>query len=368
MGTGTNIQNRVVHLLHMDAPWRPADVTQREGRAIRQGNQNPEVALTQMITEKSFDTFLWQTLERKAGFISQVMTSKIDVRQVEDVGGDDTLSFAQFKALSSGDPLMMEELQAKEDLTKLRRLEVGYKRNRAQLEGVIAAEPRIARYNSEISMYRDAARRSTSTEADRFQMLFRGTWYDKRKDALAAVQEFLFAGGAGPAFQLGLNQSGYRDYTVGKIGGHDLVLQSTPAQIVLLLQDAPRAKVTIAKMGATSTQHMGLITRLENLIPQIDSSIVSLQEERDSLTRRIEQAREDLDKPFKHITALEAAEERYAGVTARIQQQAHQDALSPAALELASVLDDPEPLAAIDPAYPAGPPVDQSPDLAGIDL
>ncbi|GAA1346605.1 helicase C-terminal domain-containing protein [Arthrobacter roseus] len=101
MGVGMNIQARAVHLVDLDAPWRPADVSQRHGRIVRQGNQNPEVAISQVVTKGSFDTFMWQTLERKSKFIDQIMRGRLDVREIEDVG-DNTLSFAEAKPSPAG--------------------------------------------------------------------------------------------------------------------------------------------------------------------------------------------------------------------------------------------------------------------------
>lgn len=329
MGTGTNIQHRVVHLLHMDAPWRPADVVQREGRAVRQGNQNAEVMLTQMLTEKSFDTFSWQTLERKAGFIAQVMTNKVTARQIEDIGGSEEMSFAQFKALSSGDPLMMEELEAQEDLTKLQRLHRGYLRNRSQLEAIIRSERSVLGIQAEIRDQQLAAKRTRETTGDKFSFYFLRRTYTSRTEALDAVQEFLL----GPAttaswqYSLPMGHSTYRPITLGSVGGHTLMLETTDDTIRFFLEDAPAAGATLTKVGLRNQPLGGLVTRLENLPSQIPTIITSLEAKRDDLVRRVEQARQDLALPFKHADALKAAEDRYAAVTAQIREQVQQQAL-----------------------------------------
>src|SRR5258708_9059260 len=103
MGHGTNVQKRVVDLHHVDAPWKPAEVDQREGRILRQGNENKEVAIFRYVTEGSFDAYMWQALETKARFISQVMTGESCVRAAEDIGGQE-LSSAAVKAIASGHP------------------------------------------------------------------------------------------------------------------------------------------------------------------------------------------------------------------------------------------------------------------------
>lgn len=121
MGVGTNIQTRAVHLMDLDAPWRPADVAQRHGRILRQGNQNPEIAITQVI-ENSFDAYMWQTLERKAAFIDQIMSGRGVNRTTGDIGDATLLNAAEAKALSSGNPLLLDLAVANKN-SRLTRLE-----------------------------------------------------------------------------------------------------------------------------------------------------------------------------------------------------------------------------------------------------
>jgi hypothetical protein len=118
MGTGTNVQKRLVALHHLDAPWKPAEVEQREGRILRQGNENPEVAIYRYVTEGSFDAFMWQALETKARFIAQVMTGESAVRRAEDIGGQE-LSYAEVKAIASGNPAVLTLAEADAELQRL---------------------------------------------------------------------------------------------------------------------------------------------------------------------------------------------------------------------------------------------------------
>ena len=118
MGTGTNVQKRLVALHHLDAPWKPAEVEQREGRILRQGNQNAEVGIYRYVTEGSFDAYMWQALETKARFIAQVMTGDCAVRQAEDVGGQE-LSYAEVKAIASGNPAVLTLAEADAELQRL---------------------------------------------------------------------------------------------------------------------------------------------------------------------------------------------------------------------------------------------------------
>jgi len=118
MGTGTNVQKRLVALHHLDAPWKPAEVEQREGRILRQGNTNEEVAIYRYVTEGSFDAYMWQALETKARFISQVITGNNALRQAEDIGGQE-LSYAEVKAIASGNPAVLTLAEADAELQRL---------------------------------------------------------------------------------------------------------------------------------------------------------------------------------------------------------------------------------------------------------
>ena len=118
MGTGTNVQKRLVALHHLDAPWKPAEVEQREGRILRQGNENEEVAVYRYVTEGSFDAYMWQALETKARFIGQVITGDNAARRAEDIGGQE-LSYAEVKAIASGNPAVLTLAEADAELQRL---------------------------------------------------------------------------------------------------------------------------------------------------------------------------------------------------------------------------------------------------------
>ena len=118
MGTGTNVQKRLAALHHVDAPWKPAEVEQREGRILRQGNENAEVSIHRYVTEGSFDAFMWQALETKARFISQVMTGENAARRAEDIHGQE-LSYAEVKAIASGNPAVLTLAEADAELQRL---------------------------------------------------------------------------------------------------------------------------------------------------------------------------------------------------------------------------------------------------------
>ena len=125
MGAGTNVQKRLKALHHLDAPWRPRDIEQREGRILRQGNDNPQVDIYRYVTEGSFDAYMWQTLETKARFIQQVMNGSVTVRQAEDLEGG-ALTYAEIKAIASGNPAVMEKVKVDTEIRKLDQLRASH--------------------------------------------------------------------------------------------------------------------------------------------------------------------------------------------------------------------------------------------------
>jgi len=125
MGAGTNVQKRLIALHHLDAPWRPRDIEQREGRILRQGNDNPEIQIHRYVTEGSFDAYIWQALETKARFINQVMNGSVTVRQAEDLEGG-ALTYAEIKAIASGNPAVMEKVKVDTEIRKLDQLRSSY--------------------------------------------------------------------------------------------------------------------------------------------------------------------------------------------------------------------------------------------------
>ena len=157
MGTGTNVQQRLVALHHLDAPWKPAEVEQRDGRILRQGNTNAEVCVYRYVTEGSFDAYMWQALETKARFIAQVITGDSATRQAEDIGGQE-LSYAEVKAIASGNPAVLTLAEADAELKRLTLLKKHHadeqylaRRNLRELPETIARlERRIAGLTQDI--------------------------------------------------------------------------------------------------------------------------------------------------------------------------------------------------------------------------
>ena len=148
MGAGTNVQQRLAALHHLDAPWRPRDIEQREGRILRQGNLNSEVRIFRYVTEGSFDAYMWQTLETKARFIQQVMNGQTSVRCAEDLEGG-ALTYAEIKAIASGNPAVMEKVKVDTEIRKLDQLRAAHLNQQHSIRLQIRALPSEIRERQE---------------------------------------------------------------------------------------------------------------------------------------------------------------------------------------------------------------------------
>src|ERR1022692_4180521 len=167
MGAGTNVQKRLIALHHLDAPWRPRDIEQREGRILRQGNDNPEIQIHRYVTEGSFDAYMWQVLETKARFINQVMNGSVTVRQAEDLEGG-ALTYAEIKAIASGNPAVMEKVKVDTEIRKLDQLRSSHINQQYKIRSQVKALPeqieRARKYYATVSA--DIATRDASAEED----------------------------------------------------------------------------------------------------------------------------------------------------------------------------------------------------------
>lgn len=311
MGVGTNIQNRAVHLVDMDAPWRPADVSQRHGRIIRQGNQNPEVEISQVVTKGSFDTFMWQTLERKSKFIDQIMRGKLDVREIEDVG-ENTLSFAEVKAISSGNPLILEKSKADQELSRLERLSRAWNRNQASLvHRKDGAESKGRVQANNLPRLREAATRTTGeVGGESFAMTIKGTRHDKRTDAAEALGTWVKEN---TSFRPPMHAE--RDAGIaGSLAGHNVRvvegmgilgdINSSPVRFHI--DQAPGVYVEVGRETAMNP-NVGLIQRLENQITRLPQAVVKLEQGIEETRQEYRDAAEALREPFKHANALQVA-------------------------------------------------------------
>lgn len=287
MGAGTNVQQRLIALHHLDCPWRPADLQQREGRIIRQGNQNPEVEIYTYVTENTFDSYLYQLVEGKQKFIGQIMTSKSPVRSAEDI--DETaLSYAEIKALCTGNPLIKERMDLDIDVQRLRLLKSSYLSQKYALEDKIAKylpqeirqyEQRIEGYGTDAAYLVD----HTCPDADGFSpMTIEGKTYTSKKAAGSAILEACHAMTSPDPIPLGE----YRGFAM-----------------VLCFDPVPREyKVTLSHKMSYSVSlggdlH-GNITRMDNALAGIEAQQAASAELLANAKAQLAAAQEQVSRPF----------------------------------------------------------------------
>ncbi|MDN6401281.1 MAG: helicase, partial [Brachybacterium sp.] len=318
MGVGTNIPARAVALYHMDCPWRPSDIAQREGRILRQGNQNPEVGVVRLVTEKSFDAYMWQAVERKAKFISQIMRGSLDVREVEEIDSAE-LSAAEAKAISSGNPLLLEHSTIQAEVAKLHRLERAHSRNESMLEHTrLRAREDITRHEEEITGLEQAAGQVTDTSGENFRITLAGHSYDSRTDAGHALAQWAHREGVTWAPKhIG------RDYgTLGQSSGFDLTVATVPSlgdepSVEIALADVPRS-ATVVGRETFLAGGAGVIQRIENRVSGIPTLLERARSDLAEAEQSLAEAQERIGKPFRHTEALAEAEQNLAQVEKKL--------------------------------------------------
>ena len=304
MGAGTNCQDRLIALHDLDAPWRPGDLEQRAGRIIRQGNMNLDVHIYRYVTERSFDAYLWQTIETKQKFISQIMSSKSPVRACDDV--DETaLSYAEIKALCAGDPRIKEKMNLDVEVAKLRLMKADHESKRFRLEDQLVRfypeqfrqqEDYIAGFKADIQTLSD---HPVPQEDFVGIELFGKAYADK-----SAAGETLLA--------LCKTAPHDHDTAIGHYRGLSVTLSydSFNAQFQLLL----RGEMThIVNLGADAR---GNLLRIENALNNIPVRMQKAQEQVDSLHQQIEAAKLEITQPFPQELELTTKSARLAELDA----------------------------------------------------
>jgi N12 class adenine-specific DNA methylase/SAM-dependent methyltransferase len=320
LGTGTNVQDRAIALHHLDAPWRPADVAQREGRIIRQGNLNPEVHVIRWITAGSFDAYMWQTLERKARFIHDVTTRSLDARETADVG-DTVLTFSEAKALATGNPLLIDQAEADTDLARLTRAERAHHRNATALHHAITRHQQaITSLNQLATRIDTAITRRTDTRGDKFTINIDGHQHSNRADAGRHLTRLLLIEAAE------LKASPARTLRPGHLGGFPVAARIDrilgPVNITLELDGAPGTTLTLSRDDLADTDPTSLITRLEHRLRRLEDRKATARADTDHARREIDHAIQALARPFPHATELTAARDRVTRVEEQLAQLA----------------------------------------------
>ena len=304
LGAGTNVQDRLIALHDLDAPWRPGDLEQRAGRIVRQGNMNPDVHIYRYVTEKSFDSYLWQTIENKQRFISQIMSSKSPVRACDDV--DETaLSYAEIKALCAGDPRIKEKMDLDIEVAKLRLMKADYQSNQFKLEDQI-----LKQYPEEI---RQAQERAKGYRAD--MALLEAHPLPKDGFVGMAIKEKRIAD---------KEEAGKMLLEACRLSPHDMELGEYRGMKMTVDYDSYRQEVKLVLRGEMShtvtmgTDVYGNLTRIENALANMPQKLEKAEERIAELERQTEQARAELGKPFEQEKELEAKAARLAELNAAL--------------------------------------------------
>ncbi|MDP9386875.1 MAG: DEAD/DEAH box helicase family protein, partial [Actinomycetota bacterium] len=303
MGVGTNVQARAVALHHLDCPWRPADIEQREGRIVRQGNQNAEVAVVRYATEASFDIYMWQTVERKAAFIAQVSTGRGVEREVDDIG-EQALSFAEVKALASGNPLIVEKAGVDAEVARLSRLRRSHQDDQHRLRvKLAAAEARAAALAQRIAALQTAIGQRRDTRGDRFEMTVEETRHRSRTEAGQHLQRLIgsmLASRHGPA-----------EFQMGQLGGFELRAELDRGSGTVWFRLAGiDDEIGGGSDDLLKVEPSSVVQRLERRLRAIDDALTAAKSDRETARREMTQAKARLGSAFPYDEALRAAQRR----------------------------------------------------------
>ena len=287
MGAGTNVQNKLIATHHLDCAWKPSDLTQRNGRMIRQGNENKKVYVYSYVTEKTFDSYMYQLVEQKQKFISQIMTSKTPARTMEDID-DKALTYGEIKALATGNPLILEKTTLDTEVSKLKLLKQEFMNQRYSLQDkVIKYFPEeIARLNNKISaMEEDTVKLSeyTKPNKDGFSpMKIEGILYTEKQDAGKKLLECV------------QNLKSMEEKKIGEYRGFNMTVSfdSFTKNIKLKLKNKFSYSIDLG------TDANGNITRINNCLENIAKDIPIEREKLDNTNFQLENAKQEIQKEF----------------------------------------------------------------------
>ena len=314
MGAGTNVQDRLIALHHLDIGWKPSDLEQREGRIIRQGNHNKKVHIFRYVTESTFDSYMWQLIENKQKFISQIMTSKAPVRSCEDVD-EAALSYAEVKALATGNPAVKEKMALDVDVAKLKLLKASHMNNQYRLEDDIARNfpQQIAKLTEIIDSYKaDIAHFSEHkiTDPEQFSMEISGKVFTEKKEAgvalLAVCKDIKSVDAA---------------MDIGSYQGFNMRIQfdSWSKEFILSVKHESVAKV---RLGADA---LGNITRINNLLESYPEKLAEAEQRLETVQEQMANAKEEVGKPFPKEEELNQKLERLSELNALLNMDERED-------------------------------------------
>ena len=306
MGAGTNVQSRLVAVHHLDVGWKPSDMTQRNGRIIRQGNMNKEVKVFNYVTEGTFDAYLWQTLENKQRFISQIMTSKSPVRSCEDVD-EQALSYAEIKALCAGNPLIKEKMDLDVQVAKLKVLKADHQSQKFRLQDKLLTKfpADIQETNAHIAGLKADAQLAAAhpqVQEGFCGMTIKGVTYDEKK---TAGERLVLACSELPNAE---------EKVIGSYRGFELSLRfdTYRSEYQAILKGQRRYPV------ALGTDPLGNIIRLDNSLNNFPERINSAENELATLHQQQAAAQIEVEKPFPQEEELAEKSARLAELNAQL--------------------------------------------------
>ena len=307
LGAGTNVQDRLLALHHLDCPWKPSDLEQQEGRILRQGNQNDKVKIFRYVTENTFDSYMWQILENKQKFISQIMTSKSPVRACEDV--DDTaLSYAEIKALATGNEYIKEKMDLDVQVSKLKLLKANHTSQIYRLESDIAKRypVQIAALKEKIAGMRvdaDVIKEVDLQDNDHFAMTVGGKLYTDKKEAGVA----LISAASGLKFVKSAGQIG--EYHGFALSSEYNFLSNT---YTMTIKGKCSYKIEFGK------DTLGNIQRIHNALSAIGKKLADTEQNLETVQQQLKTAQEEVQKPFPKEAELSEKMERLAELNAML--------------------------------------------------
>lgn len=321
MGAGTNIQKKLVAEHHVDAPWRPRDIEQREGRILRQGNENEEVEIFNYVTKGSFDANMWEKLKNKATMIGQAMSGNLVQRSLEDADAT-VLSFAEVEALASGNPLMAERVMVNAKLTQMEALAENYRRDQEKNKRILAAMPnniKVAEANAEKARADIANRKDIS--GDNFSMVMgrNKTVYTKRTDAKAELE------------RIASHYTNELGGVVAKAGGFDIRFRAIPAGKLFMSNDGKTAYT--ASESTVRAEIVGEDTYFcEPTLGSIEHAIMHAPDKALETANRIiatgkeemKQLEAKLNEPFKYADEYESLKKRSAEIEEALNKSSEQ--------------------------------------------
>ena len=305
MGAGTNVQDRLIALHHLDVPWRPSDIEQQEGRILRQGNLNEKVKIFRYVTESTFDSYSWQLIENKQKFISQIMTSKSPVRSCEDID-EATLSYAEVKALATGNPYIKEKMDLDIQVSKLKLLKANHTSQKYRLEDniakhypqqIAAMKERIAGYRTDIQTYMQ----NKPVDKEAFSMKIGNRVFTDKKEAGAALIDMCRSA-----------KQPNMAVTIGEFQGFKMKVSF----------DSFFSKFTINLKGSLSHEveigadPLGNLQRLSNALESMTGKMAEVEQKLANVEHQLETAKMEVTKPFDKEQELSEKLERLSELNA----------------------------------------------------